>query len=82
MAKAKSDAEIRKLIGFDVAVYRALHQLSLERSASFQELADEAFADLLKKHHRPVSVQQMFRESARLAPVNDTAPSKAPKKKR
>ena len=74
---------MKKLIAFDQEVYRALHQLALDRSSNFQELADEAFADLLKKHHRPVGIQQMLRESARLAPVNDTAPPrKAPKAKR
>jgi hypothetical protein len=37
----------------------------------FQELADEAFADLLKKHQRPVTLKEALRESARRAPAND-----------
>jgi hypothetical protein len=32
--------------------------------ASFQELADEAFADLLKKHDRPVDLKTALRKSA------------------
>jgi hypothetical protein len=32
---------------------------------TFQELADEAFADLLKKHNRPVDLKEALRQSAR-----------------
>jgi uncharacterized protein with von Willebrand factor type A (vWA) domain len=32
--------------------------------ATFQELADEAFADLLKKHGRPVDLKAALRKSA------------------
>ena len=32
--------------------------------ATFQELADEAFADLLKKHGRPVGLKAALRKSA------------------
>ncbi|HKS85830.1 MAG TPA: hypothetical protein VJR71_10135 [Pseudolabrys sp.] len=31
---------------------------------SFQELADEAFADLLRKHGRPASLREALRRSA------------------
>ena len=31
---------------------------------TFQELADEAFADLLKKHGRPVTLRAALRQSA------------------
>jgi hypothetical protein len=31
---------------------------------TFQELADEAFADLLKKHGRPVDLRAALRRSA------------------
>jgi hypothetical protein len=41
----------------------------------FQELADEAFADLLKKHHRPVTLKEALRESARRHPANDPVPA-------
>ena len=41
---------------------------------SLQELADEAFADLLKKHGRPVTLKQALRESVRRQPANDAAP--------
>ncbi len=60
----------RKLIAFDGEVWQALHQLSLDSLKSVQELADEAFADLLRKHRRPVTLKEALRESARLLPAN------------
>jgi hypothetical protein len=38
---------------------------------SLQELADEAFADLLRKHGRPSSLKEALRDSARRLPAND-----------
>jgi hypothetical protein len=37
-------------------------------------LADEAFADLLGKYHRPTSLKEALRESARRLPANDDMP--------
>ncbi|MDF2766094.1 MAG: hypothetical protein K0S81_3088 [Rhodospirillales bacterium] len=59
---AKPEAS-RKLVGFDPDVLQALTLLARDRMQSFQELADEAFADLLKKHGRPTSLQQALRAS-------------------
>lgn len=42
-----------KLIGFDPETLRALELLSTDSGKSLQQLADEAFVDLLAKHHRP-----------------------------
>ena len=53
----------RKLIAFDPESLQALTLLARDRMQSFQELADEAFADLLKKHGRPVNLQQALRKS-------------------
>lgn len=74
-AKVKTP-EIRHRIAFEADVHHALHQLALDRAASLQELADEAFRDLLKKYHRPVGLQQMLRQSTRTTPVNDRLPKK------
>jgi hypothetical protein len=41
---------------------------------TLQELADEAFRDLLKKHQRPTTLKEMLRESARSHPANDHRP--------
>jgi len=54
----------RKLIEFDAEAWQALHMLAADRMATFQELADEAFADLLKKHDRPVSLKEALSASA------------------
>ena len=55
---------MRKLIAFDDETFDKLRQLGRDRMASFQELADEAFADLLKKHGRPVDLRAALRRSA------------------
>jgi hypothetical protein len=51
----------RKRIAFDGETWRALHPLSLDSVRSLQELADEAFRDLLKKHRRPVTLNDALR---------------------
>ena len=58
---------MRKLIAFDDDVFGKLKQLARDRMATFQELADEAFADLLKKHGIPLDLKDALRQSAALA---------------
>jgi hypothetical protein len=55
---------MRKLIGFDDDTFDKLTQLGRGRMATLQELADEAFADLLKKHGVPVDLKDALRKSA------------------
>lgn len=55
---------MRKLIAFDDEAMTALTQLGHERMATLQDLADEAFADLLKKHSRPIDLKDALRRSA------------------
>lgn len=57
---------MRKLIAFDDDTFEKLKQLARDRMATFQELADEAFADLLKKHGVPVDLKDALRKSVRL----------------
>jgi hypothetical protein len=66
----------RKLIEFDAETWVALDQLSRDSMKTMQELADEAFADLLKKHNRPVTLRDALRQSARLTAANDPHPAK------
>jgi len=54
----------RKLIEFDAETWLALHGLAVDRMSTLQELADEAFADLLRKHHRPVTLKEALSASA------------------
>ena len=58
---------MRKLIAFDDDTFDKLKQLARDRMATFQELADEAFADLLKKHGIPIDLKDALRKSVRLA---------------
>jgi hypothetical protein len=70
--KKSSDAR-RKLIEFDGETWNALEILRRDRLATWQDLADEAFADLLKKHGRPVDLRTALRKSARQAPLPASA---------
>jgi hypothetical protein len=66
----------RKLIAFDEDTFGKLTQLGRDRMATLQELADEAFADLLRKHGFPIDLKDALRKSAkRLNVVSDHAPS-------
>jgi hypothetical protein len=64
----------RKLIEFAPEIWLALEMLAKDTGRSVQELADEAFGDLLGKYHRPASLKEALRESARRLPANDDAP--------
>ncbi len=55
---------MRKLIAFDDDTFDKLKQLARDRMRTIQELADEAFADLLKKHGIPVDLEDALRKSA------------------
>ena len=66
----------RKLISFDLETLRALELLSSDSGKSLQQLADEAFPDLLAKHHRPRTFVEAFKQSARPIPANENRPKK------
>lgn len=55
---------IGKRIQFHEETWHQLRLLAADTLKSFQELADEAFTDLLKKHNRPVSLKEALRRSA------------------
>ncbi|MEO6842392.1 MAG: hypothetical protein ABI192_16725 [Bradyrhizobium sp.] len=77
---------MRKLIAFDEDTLDKLTQLRRDRMATIQELADEAFADLLRKHGVPIDLKDALRKSAarsttetpeKTKPERTKAPSKA-----
>jgi hypothetical protein len=70
----------RKLVEFDSETWHALHRLSQDSMKSLQDLADEAFRDLLRKHGHPATLKEALRESARRLPAND--PATRPTKRR
>lgn len=49
----RQNSVVRKLIAFDEETHHQLIQLGRDRMATLQELADEAFVDLLKKRGVP-----------------------------
>jgi hypothetical protein len=55
---------VRKLIAFDDDTFDNLKQLARDRMGTIQELADEAFADLLRKHGIPLDLKDALRKSA------------------
>ena len=67
---------MRKLIEFDEDTYDKLTQLGRDRMGTLQELADEAFADLLKKHGVPIDLKDALRKSARETDTTSTLPTR------
>ena len=55
---------MRKLIAFDDDTFDKLRTLGRDRMATLQEMADEAFADLLAKHGVPIDLKAALRKSA------------------
>jgi hypothetical protein len=53
-----------KRVRLDDETWQALDLLGRDQMKDFQELADEAFRDLLKKHGRPVDLKDALRRSA------------------
>jgi hypothetical protein len=73
MKAAKKPAAVRrKLIEFDPETWQGIDLLARDSMTTWQELADEAFRDLLKKHGRPTDLRDALRQSARSRePKND-----------
>jgi hypothetical protein len=53
-----------KRVQFDQETWNAIDLLARDSMKDFQELADEAFRDLLKKHGRPTDLKSTLRQSA------------------
>lgn len=52
-----------KRVQFDEETWQAIELLRRDRMMDFQELADEAFNDLLKKYGRPTDLKSALRQS-------------------
>jgi hypothetical protein len=52
-----------KRVQFDDETWAAIDAVARGKGTTFQELADEAFKDLLKKHHQPVGLKAALKES-------------------
>ncbi|QUS42481.1 hypothetical protein RPMA_18805 [Tardiphaga alba] len=66
---------MRKLITFDDDTLGRLTQLGRDRGTTMQQLADEAFADLLQKHGVPTDLDDALRRS-----VNEVGQSTSDRK--
>lgn len=53
-----------KRVEFDQETFAAVDLLARDRMMTFQELADEAFRDLLRKYKRPTGLKEALRRSA------------------
>jgi len=63
---AKGPARVRrKLVEFDEETWQALDLLGRDSMKTLQELADEAFRDLLRKYDRPTGLKAALKQSAR-----------------
>ena len=54
---------MRKMVSFERASLDALELLAADKHTRFQELMDEAVADLLKKYRRPITTKDQFKQS-------------------
>jgi hypothetical protein len=74
-----------KRVHIDDETWHVFDLLAKDKMATFQELADEAFADLLKKHDRPVVLKDALLKSAGRSadspPVSGAQEAAAPEKK-
>jgi hypothetical protein len=70
-----------KRVQFDEESWAALKLLARDRMMTFQELADEAFADVLKKHGRPVDLRAALRTSAQAADAPEEGRAKTRNRK-
>jgi hypothetical protein len=52
-----------KRVQIDDETWHVLELMRRDKMATFQELMDEAIADLLKKHGRPVTLKSALRQS-------------------
>ena len=75
-----------KRVQFDDETWNALDLLAHDRMQDFQELADEAFRDLLAKHGRPTDLKTALRRSAGIeaekSPVGKKPTEKKPTEKK
>ena len=72
-----------KRLQLDEETWRQLDLLGHDQMKDFQELADEAFRDLLKKYDRPIDLKDALRRSADVsATVHQLRPGKGDKPRR
>jgi hypothetical protein len=66
-----------KRVQFDDETWNVLDLLARDSMRDFQELADEAFRDLLQKHGRPTDLRTALRQSAGIGVIAEKFPKKS-----
>jgi hypothetical protein len=79
--KAPGKDSVGKRITFDLETWHTLVMLGRDKMMTLQEMADEAFRDLLKKHGRPTDLRSALKQSAREIAANQNKPA-APRRKK
>jgi hypothetical protein len=72
---------VGKRVVFDRETWQALDLLARDSMNSFQELADEAFRDLLHKHGRPDTLREALRDSLAGKPGRAVAEKPVPRRR-
>jgi hypothetical protein len=54
---------VGKRVTFDDETWAAIEAVARDNHLSFQQIADEAFADFLMKHKQPVGLMDSLKES-------------------
>jgi len=62
-----------KRVQIDDETWAALDLLARDSMKTFQELAEEAFIDVLKKHGRPIDLRSALRQSVKAMDKPSTA---------
>jgi hypothetical protein len=70
-----------KRVQFDDETWAAVDLLAHDTMKDFQELADEAFRDLLGKHGRPSDLKSALRQSVKKRAAAHGLPPKKPPKR-
>jgi hypothetical protein len=70
-APTPADPPRRKLIAFDPETFAALDLYRRDSMKDWEELAEEAFRDLLDKHGRSADLRTALKRSAKDADVKD-----------
>jgi hypothetical protein len=78
-ARGQRPTQAHRVRSYDL---QALELLARDSMKVLQELADEAFRDLLKKHGRPSSLKDALRQSTRQIPANDPNGGRATRRRK
>ena len=69
-SKSRSDDLVGKRLRFDRETWNAVDMLARDQMKSVEEITEEAFRDLLKKHGRSADFREQLKLSARAANSN------------